>query len=722
MSNRSRAASTRFHYAMLLLAASASVAAAIYSASTTTTLRQSVELVTHTLKVQASIDELMAGNMTVETQALRYMISQRPDFLEDYEQARIEVELQLQTLTELTGDNPEQVALGEQLKDAIALRNDWFAGSIEVAQAGPIQAVSARVREGTGALALQRIREIALQMARSEAALLNKRQAVLDQTIVQTTTTSLIVNLLALIVGGIALFSLRQGSRALAAQRVAELEASRAAAASSEKSAFLASISHEIRTPMNAVFGFTQLLAKTRIEPQAREYIKAIQTSGRALLALINDILDLSKIEAGKLPLTLQPTDIRELIDSTLGVFSESANQKRLRLRVQVAADVPRTLCVDPHRLRQVLMNVIANAIKYTDEGQVTVTVSATPAGTESGDRQRTHLRIEVRDTGIGIPIDRQAKLFEPFYRAVGDGDAREGTGLGLAIVARLLRLMNGEITVQSAPGSGSTFSLSVREIEVVSGNAHPLDEAEVDLPFARLVPSRILIVDDVAWNRDLLAAFLAEAEHTFVFASDGEEAVKTALRERPQLILMDLRMPKLDGRSAAQKIRAALGDDAPVMIAVSASSMSCEELDVGSEFEAYIRKPVAREVLFETLVEHLGLAEPDARDSASQAMDSARNRNAVDPEAHAAATSRLQALVDADLDGIMARMRVTEIRKLADTLAELGTQGGMLPIANFAERLRAAVERFDVMQMESLLLQIRDLVTAETQPGRGIS
>jgi signal transduction histidine kinase/DNA-binding response OmpR family regulator len=701
---------------MLLLAAAASIAAAIYSASTVNQLRFSISAVTRTLHVQKTIGEVLAENQDVETQALRYLLSLRPDFLGNYQRSLLKLDDEVGRLERLTADNPGQVEILAQLRSAIYQRNDWFREAIELSQARGLEAISARIREGHGAIALRRIGDLAAVMAQEEARQLLLRQQELDRIIVQTTVTSLMVNVLALVVGGIALASLRRGARDMEARRIAQLRADQAAQASQEKSAFLASMSHEIRTPMNAVFGFTQLLAKTRVEPQARSYIKAIQTSGRALLALINDILDLSKIEAGKLPLSPQATDIRELLDSTLGVFAESAGQKRLALQSDVAPSVPSVLVVDPHRLRQVLMNLVSNAVKYSDRGNVRLTVGSS----EPDAFQRCDLHIAVSDTGIGIPKERQTALFEPFYRAGGDGDTREGTGLGLAIVRRLLSLMDGDISLVSEPGVGSTFSVRLRGVAIASGAADPLDDDEAEADFARLRPSRILIVDDVAWNRELLAAFLAEGEHELEFAADGQDAVETAARFKPDLVLMDLRMPVMDGREAGRRIRQAAGHAAPKVVAISASSMSREDLDVGTRFDAYIRKPIEREVLFQVLATQLGLADsaPGAADGEpSTAADETTADVASD--ARQAAIERLLRIARVELPAVRATMRVAEVKRLAEVLAEIGTEGGLVKVVGYSRRLLTAVDRFDVLRMETLLQGVGEHVVALGQPPR---
>jgi signal transduction histidine kinase/CheY-like chemotaxis protein len=707
-----------FQRGLLTLSVLLIIAAAIYSAGTVGKVRNSADWVAHTQGLQARLHQLIATVHNVETYGLRYLLSQRDDYLREHVLAIEAVDAQLQEIGPLLADNPAQSDRLMELRGLLAARDEFYRAAVGEAQTQGLPASVERVRAGRGHEILSRAQALVVEMKREEARLLQARKSELDAVIVQSTATVLLVNVLALVLGGVALVSLRRGARARAAEELAEVRAQEAERASREKSQFLASMSHEIRTPMNAVFGFSQLLARTRIEPQAQEYIRAIQTSGRALLALINDILDLSKIEAGKLDLQPQRSDLRELIDSTLTVFGESAKAKGLKLRARISPALPASLWLDPHRVRQVLNNLVSNAVKYTERGEITVSAEARPRSPGSCD-----LVIEVRDTGPGIAPELQQRVFEPFQRAVAGADAPQGTGLGLAIVGRLLSLMDGRIELDSAPGRGSCFRVLLQGVAVSTQSPSSDSERGDEVDFARLAPSRILVVDDVAWNRELLAAFLAEGGHSLAFAGHGQEALTVAERFDPELVLMDLRMPVMDGREATRRLRewdAARQLDAPQrsplrIVAVSASSMAAEERAVRGEFEAYVRKPVSREALFEALARLLPARDAEAvgepavaahAPSVSATPAAKASLSSIDPQRHADACERLRQLQQTLLPGLLRSLRVSEVRGLAEELGDLAQTLGSEALAAYAQRLAGAVERFDVVQMESLLHQ----------------
>jgi len=403
--------------------------------------------------------------------------------------------------------------------------------------------------------------------------------------------------------------------------------------------------------------------------------------------------------------------DIRELLDSTLGVFAEAASSKGLRLRIRISPGVPVCLELDPDRLRQILNNLLSNAIKYTDEGEVRL--NAEVRNREDG---RCSLVIEVRDTGSGISHAQQAKLFEPFYRAVDEAEAPVGTGLGLSIVRRLLDLMGGHIELDSAPGRGSLFRVVLEHVPVPAQISADAPSSAPDRDFSRLRRSRVLVVDDVAWNRELLAAFLAEGEHELEFAANGRQAVDIAAAFKPDIVLMDLRMPVMDGREATRRLRAAAGNKAPPVLAVSASGMANEEQSLAIEFDGYLRKPITREMLFDALAEHLLMDATTAQESVSTSRSSrpddvdtgkAHSVVEVDPRLRAAVTERLRIIEAEELAGISGALRVAELRRLAEELDGLGERGGFAGIRHFAQRLDSAIERFDVLQMEALLNQL---------------
>ncbi len=329
-----------------------------------------------------------------------------------------------------------------------------------------------------------------------------------------------------------------------------ELRAKRAEAelATQAKSQFLANMSHEIRTPLTSVIGFASLLDHVEGLPErARGYVSRIAAGGRALLSLVDDILDFSRIDAGRVQFEPAPTELTTFFDDTVALLSPEADKKHLDLTVDLSKALPPWVCVDQNRLRQILLNLLGNAIKHTQHGSVCVSVSYWTAG-------GGYLRVAVTDTGIGIAAETADLLFQRFSQIDNSNVRRHhGAGLGLAICRGLVEAMGGEIGVESEQGRGSTFWFTVAApiADPVIAD-HATDAAEPDLP-----PLRILIVDDLDTNRELIATILGPFDIELVEAVDGVEAIAAAERARFDLILMDLQMPRMDGLAATRAIRA---------------------------------------------------------------------------------------------------------------------------------------------------------------------
>jgi signal transduction histidine kinase/DNA-binding NarL/FixJ family response regulator len=451
------------------------------------------------------------------------------------------------------------------------------------------------------------------------------------------------------------------------------------------KSSFLATMSHEIRTPMNAILGFSQLLLDRTGDSVSRRYVEAITVSGRSLLALIDDILDLSKVEAGKIEIRALPTSLREVADGVVAVFSQQAADKRLQLTASVDAAVPESVLVDVARLRQMLFNLVGNAVKYTDRGSIALRISARPNPEES---QLLCCTFEVQDTGVGIAQAELQRVFEPFVQAeAGRAAPREGSGLGLAITRQLAQHMGGSLEVESAPGQGSTFRILLPRI-AAAGAPPPEEPASSDL---REEGFRILVVDDVELNRDLIQAMFKESPHELWFAADGPSALAMVREHAPQLILLDLLMPGMDGFETLRRLRAEPLLAPPRVIAVTATSLRGEQAELRKQFDGYVAKPFTRDGLVAEIRRVMALG---ARELSEEAM-------APLPEA---VRQRLERLLVRDWPAVCAAPAMRDVKNFAQALDEVALAAGRPELREYARELNDAAFAFDALRVEALL------------------
>lgn len=463
------------------------------------------------------------------------------------------------------------------------------------------------------------------------------------------------------------------------------------------KSEFLANMSHEIRTPMNAVIGFSNLLDPLMQDEEQKTYLRSIKTAGNSLLRLINDILDLSKIEAGKMELNRSPVSLPLIFNDMVQMFSLRAEEKNVSFETEVNPALNQPLMLDETRLRQVILNLVGNAIKFTESGSIKLY-----AGVEERlPDNRVNLEISVEDTGIGIPEDQLSAIFESFRQQEGQSSRKYGgTGLGLAISSRLVEMMEGKITVKSSIGQGSKFSIHLQSVQMTDMETKELEEEKgFDYQTIKFAPGLILVVDDIQSNRTLVRQLLKSKGLEVLEADNGHQAVLVAEQSKPDVILMDIIMPEMDGYRATEKIKKNPETEHIPVIALTASvttetAQRIKELS----FAGQITKPLNFNALLGELARFLNYTEQDdavlSDSKRNDYADYPSDEKVRDPQKLIRALEESMIPIWKGLNGVLV---MKEIKRFTERLNEINKLHGAPSISSYTDKLNSFIESFDI-------------------------
>ncbi|MGE0083504.1 MAG: ATP-binding protein [Desulfococcaceae bacterium] len=478
--------------------------------------------------------------------------------------------------------------------------------------------------------------------------------------------------------------------------------------ASKSKSCFLANMSHEIRTPMNAVLGFTDLLRSEITDPKHRQYLESVMISGKNLLTLINDILDLSKIEAGKMELNPEPLALSALFGEIRRMFEPECSRKQIAFLTDMASDIPAGLMLDQIRLRQILVNLVGNAVKFTDKGHIRLSVQKKDI---AEDMHRVHLRITVADTGIGIPRESLNDIFEAFTQVSGQNSrSYGGTGLGLTITRNLVEMMNGAITVKSTVNRGTEFCILLRNVSIASVSvlADETDMADADSIVFR--EAAVLVVDDNEMNRRLMQEMLTAVNLKVFAAENGAEGVASAQQNRPNLILMDIKMPVMDGFEAMEKIRSNPELKHIPIIALTASAMKAEKERIQkSRFDAYVVKPVERTVLFRAMGSFLQYS---GKKAGNTPADMQENYPPQVLKKLPEIVRQLEALMG-KWQEVRRKQYIPDIKEFGREIQKTGDSHGIGKLSAYGSNLLLHIDSYDIEKIFALLEEYPDTVAS---------
>jgi len=496
----------------------------------------------------------------------------------------------------------------------------------------------------------------------------------------------------------------------------AENYAKKAEDANRIKSEFLSNMSHEIRTPMNAILGFSELLDSQIDDPGQRKYLESIKSSGKVLLDLTNDILDLSKIEAGKIEFKPRPVNPEAIFNDIGRVFSAKMKEKGLKFLIDVDRKLPKALQLDEVRIRQILFNLMGNAVKFTEKGYIKLTAK----GIFHEHKSKFDLIFSVKDTGIGISAENKKIIFDAFRQSKGQRDEKYGgTGLGLAITKKLVEAMRGKITVDSIVGKGSTFKVVLKKVAVASVEDISEDLKETPIDNIKFKKQTILVVDDIESNRILLGEILKPYNLNIIEAKNGKEGIDAAKKHHPGLILMDIRMPVMDGYEATNKIKKDSNlKDIPVIILAASAMKEQEEKVKKINCEGYMRKPIKKAELIQELAKHLDYTDKGSElIKEKEAAETKEGKDIYRPLTKEAKKKipELISILESDVkekwEEVSKTFIINNIEDFAKEIEELGRKYELGILLKWGEEISSQAESFDMDKLPKTLKYFTELI-----------
>jgi len=675
-------------------------------------LNSAFNLVEHTQVVKNEIANLKAFLYEIVSNERGYLISGDKEFLLKRDEKIENIREKLKEIAELVSDNPVQVTKFTELREDVVERLKFSDLLIDTyKEKDPLMAVEilkGKMKESL--LICHKIDSINEEMFFTEEKLLQERKRYAEANISHAIKMlNVNIGLIFLILTGVLLTFKRDiTGRKKAEEKLKkineELYKARQEAenANKAKSEFLANMSHEIRTPMNAVLGYTELLASTGLSRAQAEYVSAIRASGKSLLTLINDILDLSKVEAGKLELEFDYVDTFFFFNEFEKIFAHKTAEKNIGFRVEIASGVPAGIYIDESRLRQIVFNLVGNAVKFTSEGYVRLKVNIENPKNIKFKEDKTmdvaDLVIEVEDTGPGISKELQEAIFKPFVQGNEVG-TKGGTGLGLTITKRLVELMNGTISLKSELGEGTTFIVKIPEIFYITDFTGPVSGKDIKPSEIKFHEAILLIADDVEHNRKFIKDALKDTAIRVIEANNGLAAYELAVKYRPDVIIADIKMPELDGFGLLERIKSDPELEHIPIIAYSASVMKEQQERIyNSKFSGLLIKPVR---ISELYLELTKILKHEKTESQAEVATEVVQEKITDM---AGLIQKLETDFFEIWKTFQVRQPLKEIREFGEKLSSLGKEHNSLLLSDYGKELVMAADTFNIEAILKLI------------------